>query len=75
MSNNINNDDYNLYILAELNYKEHHQGELNIFPADWYSIEDYKYKTKIIAEALMNNTSIENTPLYQNRYNTGNFIK
>ncbi len=34
-SNNNDEYDYELYILAELNYQKMHPGEVNIFPIDW----------------------------------------
>ena len=75
MSNKIDDYDYNLYVIAELNYSKHHDGEQNIFPIDWYSTKDYKYKTEIIAEALKKNILIEDTELFQNRFKDNHFIK
>ncbi len=75
MENNLKNYDYNLYVIAELNYKKHHEGEEDIFPVDWYSSKDYKYKTEIIAEALRNNILIEETELFQNRFKENHFIR
>jgi len=69
------NDDFNIYVLAELNYKNKYPNFENPFPVDWYSIQDYKYKTQIILEALNNNKTIEETELYQNRFNNSTFIK
>ncbi len=74
-SNNNDEYDYELYILAELNYQKMHPGEVNIFPIDWYSMNDYKYKSEIIAEALNKHIDIEATELYQNRYENGKFIR
>ena len=47
---------YNLYVLAEIAYQKEHQDldKNELFPADWYSINDYKSKVEIIAEALNN---------------------
>ncbi len=60
------NDDYKLYILAELNYKDEHKEEINdLFPNNWYNSNDYKLKTNIIGEALLNNIKIEDTPMYK----------
>ncbi len=76
MDNKIDdNSDYNLYVLAELNYKKQHENEGDIFPVDWYSSKDYKYKTQIIVEALINNITIEVTELFQNRFDNNKFIK
>ena len=60
--------DYNLYVIAELNYKKLHANEENIFPVDWYSTKDYKYKNEIIVEAIKKNITIEETELFQNRF-------
>ena len=60
--------DFNLYVIAELRYKELHQGEDNIFPIDWYSSKNYKLKNKIIAEAIEKNIEIKKTELYQTKF-------
>ena len=60
------NDDYKLYILAELNYKDEYKDEINdLFPNNWYNNNDYKLKTEIIGEALLNNIKIEDTSMYK----------
>ncbi len=60
--------DYNLYIIAEVNYKKKNEGKNNIFPEDWYSSQNYKLKTEIIAEALKKDILIQNTELYQSQF-------
>lgn len=60
--------DLNIYAIAELRYKEEHINEENIFPVDWYSSKNYKLKTEIIAQAIKNKTTIENTELYQTKF-------
>ena len=57
--------DLNLYIMAELQYKKIHNDSDDIFPIDWYSTQNYKLKTEIIAEAIKKNIDIEETELYQ----------
>ncbi len=59
--------DYKLYVLAELNYKKEHPElkEDNLFPLDWYSNNNYKLKTEIIAEAINNKKLIEDVQKYQ----------
>lgn len=71
-----NNDDYDmhLYVMAELKYNANHSNEKDIFPIDWYSITDYKDKVEIISEALKKNIRIEETELYQTRYERGKFV-
>lgn len=63
----MENMDFDLYVLAELNYKKKYLNEENIFPVDWYSSKNYKLKTEIIAEAIKKNIKIEETELYQNK--------
>lgn len=61
-------DDYNLYVIAELTYKQKNQNKKDIFPIDWYSSKNYALKVKIIAEALKKDIKIEETDLYQNEF-------
>ena len=62
----MDEDDYKLYLLAELCYKKEHSDkkEEELFPSDWYSIKNYKTKTEIIGEALKNNIEITETQRY-----------
>ena len=62
----MDEDDYKLYILAELYYKQDHNNipENELFPREWYSIKDYKTKTEILGESLKNNIRIEDTQRY-----------
>lgn len=63
----MNDDmDFNLYVLAELNYKDAHPelGE-ELFHDDWYLSKDYKLKTEIIFEALKNNTLVYDTDKFK----------
>ena len=39
--------EYDLYVLAEINYKDLFKLQENIFPSDWYNSKDYKLKTEI----------------------------
>lgn len=64
-------DDFNLYIIAELTYKKRHANIENLFPFNWYSSKNYRIKTEIIADALKNNIKIEDTNLYQIQFNEG----
>ena len=61
-------DDFNLYVIAEMTYKKRHQEDANQFPMDWYSSKNYKLKTEIIAEALKNNIRVDETELYNNEF-------
>ena len=69
----MDEQDLNLYIIAELRYKKEHLNENkeSIFPVDWYSSRNYKLKTEIIAEAIKNKTIIENTNLYHDKFIEG----
>ncbi len=60
-------DDYKLYLLAELRYKDENKdkNESEIFPSDWYGSKNYNFKTKIILEAIKNNQLIKETELYK----------
>ncbi len=60
--------DLNLYVIAEIRYQKEHENEDNIFPIDWYSSQNYKLKTEIIAEAIKNHTTIEQTNLYNEKF-------
>lgn len=61
--------DYKLYVLAELNYKKAHPGmsEEELYPTDWFSINNYKLKSEIIAEAIKENVLVQDTKRYQSR--------
>lgn len=66
----MNDDlDYKLYVLAEITYKKENEdkSEEELFPFDWYSIKNYKYKVEIIGEALKKNILIKETELYKER--------
>lgn len=66
----MNDDlDYRLYVLAEIAYEKEHQelSEEDMFPIDWYSINNYKVKIEIIEEALKRKVLIKDTERYQNR--------
>ena len=69
----MDEQDLNLYIIAELRYKKEHlnENDESIFPVDWYSNRNYKLKTEIIAEAIKNKTIIENTNLYHDKFIEG----
>ena len=64
----MDEDDYKLYVLAELCYKKEHKdiNEEELFPNDWYSSKNYKLKTEIIAEALNSNKKVEEVDKYLN---------
>ena len=59
--------EYKLYVLAELNYKKEHpdKKEEDLYPFDWFSINNYRLKNEIIAEALKNGKLIKDTQKYQ----------
>ena len=58
--------DYNLYVIAELSYKKEHPEikEDDLYPANWYSINNYKLKNEIIAEAIQKKVLVKDTPKY-----------
>ena len=59
--------DYDVYVLSEIAYKDKHnlESDESLFPENWYSSKNFKLKTEIIAEALDNDTTIEQTELYK----------
>ena len=63
----MNDLDYKLYVLAELNYKKSNPGVLeeNLYPDDWFSINNYRLKNEIIAEAIRDKKLIKDTQKYQ----------
>ena len=66
----MNDDlDYNLYVLAEIAYKNEHEdlSDEELFPFDWYSITNYKSKVEIIGEALKEKILIKETKIYKGR--------
>ena len=71
------NEDYKLYVLAEITYTRENNklNEEELFPADWYSISDYKTKVEIIAEALNEKCLIAETKKYQDRVEGVRLIK
>ena len=64
-------DDFNLYLIAELTYTKKYENRNNLFPTDWYSRKNYKLKAEIIAEAIKKNIKIEDTNLYQTKFIEG----
>lgn len=59
---------YKLYVVSELNYINENKNILKekLFPENWYSINDYNLKIRIILEAIENNILVKETKLYQN---------
>ena len=59
---------FELYTLAELNYKEYFKnlvGDINdLFPEGWYEKKDYNKKIEILTEAIKQNQLIINTKKY-----------
>ncbi len=62
----MNEEDYNLYVLAELSYKKEHPElkDEDLFPYGWYQVDNYKLKVEIIGEALEKNITIKETNGY-----------
>ena len=62
-----NYDDKDLYTLAVLRYKEENPNlDLdNLFSSDWNLNKNYKLKIEIIAEAIQNGITVEETDTYQ----------
>ena len=60
-------DEYKLYVLAEINYKNKFKDleEDELFPSDWYSSNNYKLKIDIILESLKTNKLIRETEKYK----------
>ena len=61
-------NDKDLYTIAVLRYQEENPNldENNLFPIGWNNNYDYKLKINIIAEAIKNKTTVQNTELYRN---------
>ena len=62
--------DKDLYTLALLRYKEENPDiDLNmIFSSTWNLNKNYKLKTSIITNAIMNHVMIEDTELYKKHF-------
>ena len=41
--------------------------EEELYPTDWFSINNYKLKSEIIAEAIKENVLVQDTKRYQSR--------
>jgi hypothetical protein len=65
MENNEN--EYDLLVLGEINYKEAHKGEDDsvLFPPEWDMSSNYSLKNEILEEAIMNNILISQTKKFQ----------
>ena len=63
----MNNIDYNLYVLAELSYKNEHLDlkEDMLYPDGWYYLSNYKEKNEIIVEAIKEKKLIKDTDRYK----------
>lgn len=63
----MDNELFELYVLAELSYKKHFNNlsDDELFPSGWYGNKNYTKKIEIISEAIKNNTLIINTKSYQ----------
>ena len=62
--------DKDLYTIAVMRYKEENPNidENNLFSMNWELSRDYKLKTIIIAEAIKNHTTIEQTETYKKQF-------
>lgn len=59
-------DHLKIYILAEMSYIKQNPTltKLELFPLGWYSIKDYFFKTRVLAEAINNKVLIKDTELF-----------
>lgn len=61
----MNKEHFKLYIIAEMNYVNKFKNYyIEIFPNDWFTIKDYKLKTKIISDCIKNNILIKDSKFY-----------
>ena len=60
-------DDYKLYLVSELFYKElfGDKKESELFPSNWYGSDNYKLKAEIIMEAIREHKLIIDTEKYK----------
>ena len=61
--------DKEMYILMEINYlKENNRSvddnNIDLFPFDWYKIDNYKLKTEILYEAIKKKVKVIDTDGY-----------
>ena len=63
----MSNLEYNIYVLAELAYKDEHLDikEDELYPGKWYEYTDYREKTEIIADAIKRKKLIKDTDMYR----------
>lgn len=69
MENKID-DDKRLYTLAVLKYKSEHPElkDYNMFSSEWNLNKDYKTKINILAYAIQNHITVEETLDYQEKF-------
>ena len=61
---------YNLYILSDLVYrKEFKNIKEELYPYEWYGINNYKLKIEMINDAIKNNILISYTKKYKDYIN------
>ena len=61
--------DKEIYIMMEINYLKENKRKLednnkDLFPLNWYKIDDYKFKTEILHEAIKEKVKIKETKKY-----------
>lgn len=63
-------EDKDIYTIALMRYKEENPNldEDNMFTTDWVLSKNYKLKTIIIAEAIKNHTTVEETETYKKEF-------
>ena len=42
----------NEYLLLQANYREKNKNKDNIFPSEWYNVQEYDLKKEILSECL-----------------------
>lgn len=65
-------EDKQVYLIVEINYLKKNNRTVydenkDLFPFDWYSINDYKLKTEILTEAITNKVKVIDTKKYKDR--------
>ena len=52
------------YIILQQKYRNHNHNNKNIFPSEWYNVNDYILKKKILNECISNNILIVQSSYY-----------
>ena len=53
------------YIVLQQKYRKENNNQEDIFPDEWYTVEEYELKKKILSDCLSKNILIKNSSYYE----------